>query len=440
MAVEIRAVRQATLTATGNQDFDVSGWSTTPQAALYFITRATADNSAADHGVMGIGLAVSSSNRFTGGVRNEHGTSQGDASRRTISDECIVVLDPADGSVDGEADFVQFNAGGSQVNWGDAPASAYLMTALYFAGFDNVDLQKVDMDASSPQTVTVGFEADIVIIVSTNGTITDTVHNNSELGMGFAVNGGGQGHMDGYSKDGSSFSEVLRGISNTKFWGAGTATNWYYTISIGNFDSTGFDLTRTGTTDTTDDLFIISLKLPSGLSAWCGGIASPISIGDDAQTGPGFKPQALLGVISDLDAFDSWDVTADAGGWGVVVATGSEQFSHCIADEDGADTMNTESLVDDQLVHLHSGDGSNQLEATLSSFDTNGWTPNYSVVDTGTARQQIWLAIEEDAGTLASDSQQAYTQGLTYFPFTEYFTGQADEADWLKSKWVNEAG
>ena len=400
MAVEIRAVRQAVNTAIGNQDFDVSGWTPTPQAALYLATYATADNSPADHGVMGIGLAVSSSERHTGGARNEHGVDTSDTSRRTISDECIVILNPADGSVDGEADFVQFNAGGSRVNWGDAPSAAFLMTALYFSGFDDVDLQKVDMSASSPQTVTVGFQADIVIIVSTNGANSDTVHVNSELGMGLAVRGSGQGHLVGFSADNKGSTEVIRGISNTNFWGGSGGGDWTYTMSIGSFDATGFDLTRTGNADTTDDWFILSLKLPTGISAWCGGIASPTSSGDDPQTGPGFKPQALIGLISDIDTFDVWaggggTGEVDAGGWAITVAMESEQFSHCIADEFNADTTDAQSLVDDTLIHLTTGAGVDELIASLASFDTNGWTPNYSTFD-ATARQQVWLAIEED--------------------------------------------
>jgi len=235
MAVEIRAVRQAVNTSTGVQDFDVASWLATPQAALYIITNAVADNTAIDHAILGLGLATATDERHTGGAIDVHDLATTDCTRRTISDECIVVMNPADGEVEAEADFSEFHAGGSEVNWGDAPAAAYLMTALYFAGFDNVDLQKVDMAAGSPQTVTVGFEADIVLLVSTNGGNSDLLHINSELGMGLAVNGSGQGHIDGFGRDAQEAGAPCRGISDSYFWGGGSQEDWVYTISIASF-------------------------------------------------------------------------------------------------------------------------------------------------------------------------------------------------------------
>ena len=403
MTVEIRAVRQAVNTATGNQDFNVSGWSAAVQAALYIATYATADNSAADHSVIGLGLATSSSQRHTGGVRDEHDVGTTDCSRRTISDECIVILDPVDGSVDGEADFVQFNAGGSRVTWGAAPSAAFLMTALYFSGFDNVNLQKVDMSGTSPQTVTIGFEADIVINISANGPNADTVHINSELGMGFATWNGAtvrQGHIVGFGANGEGAASPRRGIRNDSFWGGSGDLQWTYRLSIGSFTETGFDLTRAfGLADTSDDWFILSLKLPSGLSAWCGDVESPTSTGTDPQTGPGFTPQALIGLLSYIDTINTWGAaTADAGTWGVAVATASEEFCHTVQNEDGVGNTNTQSLVDDTLINLSTDAGAAGLVAYLDSFDANGWTPYYTTVDAVTPRQQIWLAIEEDSG------------------------------------------
>jgi hypothetical protein len=45
--------------------------------------------------------------------------------------------------------------------------------------------------------------------------------------------------------------------------------------------------------------------------------------------------------------------------------------------------------------------------------------------------------IQGDAVT-ASDTQAAYISGLTYFPFTEDFTGQSDDAEWRRSHWVTD--
>lgn len=51
------------------------------------------------------------------------------------------------------------------------------------------------------------------------------------------------------------------------------------------------------------------------------------------------------------------------------------------------------------------------------------------------ALKQTWT-LAGPAATPDSDSQSGYIEGLTYFPFTEDFTGQSDLAEWRRSHWV----
>ena len=137
MGVTVAVTRAAANLATGTQDFtttDLGGL--TPVGALFIITKATADGTPADHAIVGIGAATGSSERWACSVTSEHGVSATDTNRRAMTDECVCLISEGTGTVDGEADFDSFITNGVRINWGNAPASAYLVTVLLLAGTD----------------------------------------------------------------------------------------------------------------------------------------------------------------------------------------------------------------------------------------------------------------------------------------------------------------
>ena len=403
MTVEVRAMRQAVSTsASGTQDFNVSGWSTTPQLAMFIISKATADNSLATDAELAIGFTDGTDEYYC--ARNEmDGDVWADANRRTVHNACIGLVTD-EGAVDGEFTFSQWNSGGVELTINEQFSAGFLMTVIFFAGFDNVDIQKVDKVGSPGATVTTGFQTDIVFMISNDCPADDTAYINSVLGISMAVRGSGFGTFSSYDADASSSSVVRGGIADDYFhMQAGFSPGIYY--DIGNFTSTSFDIQYvSGGGDPTDDWIVVSLDLPSDISAWCGADTSPTTATTKSNTSPGFTPQCLFGILSDHSAIDDWNGDSEAGVLALAFANqDGEDYCTSTHNEWGAGTMNAGSLTDDVVVHMLDDTGSDELVATIDSWDANGWTLDYSTAD-GTARYALWLAIEEDAAESASES------------------------------------
>jgi len=409
---QIRAVRQAVSTAaSGTQDFNVSGWSATPQLAMFIISKATADNSLATDAELAIGFTDGTDEYYC--ARNEmDGDVWADANRRTVHNACIGLVTDA-GAVDGEFTFSQWNSGGVELTINEQFSAGFLMTVIFFAGFDNVDIQKVDKVGSPGATVTTGFQTDIVFMISNDCPADDTAYVNSVLGISMAVRGSGFGTFSSYDADASSSSVVRGGIADDYFhMQAGFSPGIYY--DIGNFTSTSFDIQYvSGSGDNTDDWIVVSLDLPSYISAWCGADTSPTTATTKSNTSPGFTPQCLFGILSDHSAIDDWNGDSEAGVLALAFANqDGEDYCTGTHNDWGAETMNTGSLTDDVVVHMLDDTGSDELVATIDSWDANGWTLDYSTAD-GTARYALWLAIEEAQGLAAKFATILDTVGVT---------------------------
>lgn len=196
MGVTVATTRVACNTSTGNQDItttDLGGL--TPKAAYFAATSATSDGTAANHWVLSTGAATGTGNRWAVASSSEHGIGATDSHRRMTNDECVMLLDPADGTIDGEADFVSFIEDGVRINWGDAPAAAYLLTVVLFAGTDLsalADSQTTVATTDNTLDITdVGFEPDQVIFGSHGALLNDTTGTFGTHSVGIADNGVG---------------------------------------------------------------------------------------------------------------------------------------------------------------------------------------------------------------------------------------------------------
>ena len=117
-------------------------------------------------------------------------------------------------------------------------------------------------------------------------------------------------------------------------------------------------------------------------------LTSPTSTGDNAVSGVGFAPSALLQCLTKIATADSTIQTTDANSFQVGVTDGTNTFSLCSVDEDAAATTNTFSVTTSgKLIDLDnsaSGSAADLITAT-TTLDGDGRTHNYTAVD-GTAR------------------------------------------------------
>lgn len=417
MTIKTDVVRAAANTSTGNQDFTGSLGGDTPNAALFIISRAVTDATAAAHAILGIGAATATTERWaTVAPNSEDGVGSTDDAKRIVTNQCIAISNPGLNSNDGVADFVSFIANGVRVNWGNAPASAYLVTVVLFSGLTNAfagtyapgTTVDADVDVTAP-----GFEPDILALGSANAATSST--NSTQLSLGFAVNDGSDTQQcsnvseeDGQaSGQPTGYLHASRGAIQTD---AGSG-NLEWQSQIGTFDASGFTSTLRSSSAGSDIVGYLALEV-GALNFWLGGHDTPTSTGSQASTAPGFTPQLLLGVMTHLTATGTTTASAEAGAFGITAIVSGTQVSNAVAIEDGAATTDTQSLSDDQAVNLPQDDGSTGHTATFTSFDANGWTWNFSNT-LGSARKWIMLALEQDvAVTVPLLDEEGLTGGL----------------------------
>lgn len=390
MGVTVGTTRVAANTATGNQTISVDVGGLTPLAALFILSRGVTDATAADHAMFSYG-ATDGTRQWATATADEHNVADADNDAFIDDDHLILTLAPGDVTIDGSAAFVSFGADQVVINWDDAPPAAYLLTVVAFAGTDldvycdavtAAAVQDAAFDVTGP-----GFEPDVVLtsisqnIASTDG--SSTTQCTISLGVTHN-NGAGTITQRGaiiQSQTGAAAQQVNSQLRSDYACPriAANDTGVIGSFEVTSFDSSGFSFTaRIG--PVTRGIGYLALKFNGAVSSWVGTWSTPTSTGSDAETGPNFEPQFVLGLMTGVETINTNFSDSHAGLYGVTVMTAAAQYSTTIALEDAAATMNTQSLADDQAINLPAHDGAGLLAATFTSFDATGWTLNYSAV------------------------------------------------------------
>jgi hypothetical protein len=404
MGVTVATVRVAANTSTGTQDItttDLGGL--TPKAVLLIATRGVTDGTAVDGAGWYMG-ASDGTNEWTQGYEEQHAqaTMNSEYEQDTTANRILTIYDgTAADVVDATANFDSFISNGVRIDWTNAPASAFLVTAIFFAGTDlTANVGTADLgnlaDAAIDIT-TVGLEADIVITALTE----DTSAQGSGWSMGFIHNDRAgavtQRSVTHTQRDAFGTSQVgvqMRdGECVAKLISSSQAIDWYG--AAGSFDSSGFTV-QLGNARSPNNTNISWVALRLGASPVVSAKVYTYSTGSNTDTGPNFTPQAVFYIPNRAAAADTSETDADGGSVGFLAADADDVYTNSISSEDAAADSNTQSLSDDKL-NLPTHTGASGQEAALTSFGATGPVWNWTAVD-GTARLWPALAIGENAG------------------------------------------
>jgi hypothetical protein len=413
MSLKIACVQAAVPTSTGDQTITTTKCGgLTPKLAIFMITGWTANDVNRNNSQWCFGAAVSSSKRFVLGsyaTNNLSSTTQ-DSMRYKDNAHCAVSYQGGAGATyDGIADFVSFTTNGCTINWSNAPGNAYLMTVIFFCGTDlSVDISTLTLNSTVNGTATesgLSFTPDVLIPVMSGFTQWATGGDYWNMqGIGLVKNGGNKNallaNVPFYSYECQSKGRL------TTSYGAGFSTfntsgDVRVGVEFGSFSSTGYTATtRVNNCDATTDIKVICLNFGTRES-YVGTFSSKTSTGTQAYTGVGFKPQALLGWFTDMTALDSSDT---GHGHGFYCADNNKDtLINCWNSGDRGASNSQEKCYTNSSITCHDAeDETKYVQATLSSYDSDGFTWDYSVAN-GTARYGTYLAIEEDAATLYDD-------------------------------------
>jgi hypothetical protein len=414
MGVTVAQTRVALNTSTGTQDVTTSDMGgLTPKAVILIATRCVTDGTAVDGSGFYIG-ASDGTNEWTNGYEEQHAQATMNTywNQDTTANRILTIYDgAAGGSVEATIDFDSFIADGVRINLTDAPASAFLLTAILFGGTDlsvHAGTQDLGNVANAAIDInTVGFEPDIVIAAITEdgsgqqGTISLGVAHNNRAGT--VVQRG----VSLAQRDTFASSAVAANMSDDTFITKTISTgalDWNGTA--GSFDSSGFTVQLgNARSPANSNVSWLALRLGASpvVSAKVYTYSTPTATGANTDSTPDFTPQFVMYLANRIATADTIETDADAGTIGLLGVTSTTLYTNSVSTEDAAADSNAQSLSDNAL-NLPTHTGANGHIATLTSLGSTGPVWNYSSVD-ATARQWGALAIGTNAagGTAVKD-------------------------------------
>lgn len=231
----------------------------------------------------------------------------------------------------------------------------------------------------------VGFQPDVVLLISVDGTFSPTYTSaNTKFMFGVCVNDGSatQRAVAFYEDDGQA-----NGDANLALITDGAVTDHnpttraeQYTCTVSAFDADGFSITPSASAGGTV-VGYLALKFADKSVALLD-FTTPTSTGSSAITGAGFLPEFGIAVTTSLEATDTFPGATSAvqSSWGVSMI-GNEQWATSWCVESGAATTNTSSERKNVAILCGNSTVNDDIEATLTSWDSDGLTLNYSAVN-----------------------------------------------------------
>ena len=324
MGVTVAVTRVACNTSTGTQTItttDMGGL--TPKAALFFLSVAVSDGTAADHSLFMVGATTGSGEGWAHNSKDEHNQASSDSAEVGSRSACVYMMDDTE-TIVADADFSAWASNGITINWVIAPGSAYLLTVILFGGTDLTAIAtstQLNNSVDSANDITdVGFEADLVFVNCNRNVADESVSN-------VAYNNFGIVHND------RAGTITQRAISKTDRWNrsngepvvysrsdagiitanSGGSLDWYG--EFGSFDSSGFTVTvrNAGANNQYINYLALRFGATPAVDGWVGTYTSPTATGNDSESGPGFEPQFVLMFLSGVEAVST--VYTDGRAW-----------------------------------------------------------------------------------------------------------------------------
>lgn len=409
--VKIAQVRVSANTSTGNQDITTSDLGgATPKAVFLQIIRATADGTP-DHISIGYGMATSSSARAAYAFASKDAVATTENFADVTNSQCLILLDPTQATVTREAaaDFVSFLTNGCRINWSTAPASGYQVVATFFAGTQlqahvsplAIDiafysatvpyLQQVTTTIGDPDFL-LGFTS-LSLATFTTGLGTDGVALAAAKLSTFDLLASEQCAFSRYRvTDAVTTGALVTDVDTTGFLPLSTGAGLSRARKSYLDRDTGYTIYPSGGAPSKRSCGVLELVMP-GLDSWVGSITASASTGSQSITSPGFSPQWVAAVQTRCSALGTSVSDDRANTYALASFTSTSAQSLGAVADDGASGSDSASTIKAAAIYMADiYNASATFDGTFTSFDSTGWTWNYSA----TAGARIWwgLAIE----------------------------------------------
>lgn len=402
MALSAKTGNFAQPTAT-NASFAVTGVGFTPKAIiLYASNQITAGISTS--WAEFYGMATSTSNRV--GISNFQTTATNTGSRAHDSTKCFVAVNAA-GTTIVAADLVSFDSDGFTLNFSTVDAIARIVgyTALGGSDLTNAFIKAFLPAASNTaQGFTgVGFKPDAMILMSAQvGAATQTDTNAMGLSMGFGKDSTHRGALEAQPNIATeSVQKASKIIEKSSSGGAITME-----ADLTSMDADGFTITF-GVSSSVKECFALCLK---GGQYQVGSFSQATSTGNQATTGVGFTPSALLLMSTNLATSASISTVASRLSFGS--GTSSSARASIWAGGGNAGIQNNETETTKIISMITEGAvPATNATADLVSLDSDGFTVNWTTAD-ATVREILYFAVGSNAVVASATASTLLMMGV----------------------------
>lgn len=393
-AAEFAVVQCALPTVNGNSVDCTSTSFGTPLGAFVWGGYGTANGTVVNHAGLWMG-AYDGTRQHSRAFASEDGQLDSDTGAVVDADSALITLLNTSQAKDGDC-TASFITDGIRLTCADAPPAAYLANVVLIggSGVSSVYTDTATSNATVNLTTAVtvpGFEPDLVLVWSNNNDTT-----NWSSSIGWATNEGGsvvQRSVAMLDSNADANMIVTSRLATNRVVMYPAPGGSIATIELTSFDANGFTVT-TRDASAAIPFSYLAVKFNS-LSVKTITSAAPTSTGSQAVTGVGFTPQFGFMLQGEFAAVDTQYASDNGEVQGISAFTASASASAATAHEDGDSTSNTESMTDSKVCRTRK-DAADYATCTLTSFDSDGATFNYTATN-GTARQRAILFVQAAA-------------------------------------------
>jgi len=385
---------------TGNGNQTIAGVGFQPRAVIFFWTRQTAVGYVANES-MGFGFASGAANQRSVAVISDDNAGNSDFKRNRSAADVIMVLVPntgVDNTINNgaRASFTSFNADGFQINWTDNDGRADIIHYIALGG-DITNAFAGTLNANTATAAGLGFQPDVVLFL--NSTINSgenndgTVYNRKQFNLGMMTSAGQQWAISACGRDNRDNPPHSRGQQRTDRVIMTMNNNCNAQDSLATFVSMnagGFTINWDNAAGNAFPIFYLALR---GGQHGLGSFNQAAAAGNQPVAGIGFEPDGLF-----LASFNRPASAAISPESEVSLGAASGTLARGAIWSETRDLGTTDantSTVTDRVIRMATSQTTN-AEADLTSFDSAGFTLNWSAVD-ATARQILYWAVGSGA-------------------------------------------
>jgi hypothetical protein len=381
----------------------VTGVGFQPQAIIFTYTTRTSDGSGG-HARIGVGFATGASNRFALGVNSTDIFGTTLVQRSISAVDCIALITNDALTQSLEADFVSFDADGFTLDWTIVTSGADIHY-LALAGLTDAEVTTFALATSTGNLAVtgVGFEPDGALFLT--GGVAATTKGGGDTILGVSAADGTDEVSLAITQDDNAASAIGRTLFET-----GKLLQTVLVAGATDGESTFVSFDADGFTVNIGNgyagAYIAAALCLLGIRMKVGVVTVPAGTGSQAVTGVGFQPSAVL--MMSNHAATSVVVNSSHSVFFGMASGSSNRATVSSAHVQGSDptTCDHDSDTTKLVKLITAGTPTVDLAADLTSFDSDGFTLNWTTVGTGASTDQIAYVAFGDVATPSASASR----------------------------------